>query len=75
MTKAQILREVLELPTADRLDLAMVVWESLESEPSEGPPLQTWHREILDQRIAEDDANPEVGAPWPEVKQRILASL
>jgi len=26
MTKAQILREVLELPTAERLDLAMTVW-------------------------------------------------
>jgi putative addiction module component (TIGR02574 family) len=75
MTKAQILREVLELPTAERLDLAMTVWESLDPGPSEGPPLQTWHKAILDQRIAEDDANPESGAPWPEVKQRILASL
>lgn len=38
-------------------------------------PLPAWQREILDKAIAEDDADPDGGSPWEEVKQRILASL
>jgi putative addiction module component (TIGR02574 family) len=38
-------------------------------------PLPDWQREILDERIAEEDANPDAGSPWHEVKQRIRAHL
>jgi Putative addiction module component len=34
-----------------------------------------WQRKILDERLAEDDANPDAGSYWREVKERILASL
>ncbi|HVR98912.1 MAG TPA: addiction module protein [Thermoanaerobaculia bacterium] len=47
--------------------------EDLEEEPA--LPLPDWQQEILDERIAEDDADPDGGSPWDEVKQRILASL
>jgi putative addiction module component (TIGR02574 family) len=39
------------------------------------PDLSDRLREELDRRIAEDDADPEAGSPWPEVKRRILSSL
>jgi hypothetical protein len=39
------------------------------------PELPAWQRKILDERLAADDAEPEAGAPWQEVKQRILAKL
>jgi len=39
------------------------------------PPLADWQRQLLDERIAEDDAAPDSGSPWPEVKKRILAAL
>jgi len=39
------------------------------------PPIPDWQRLILDERIAADDAEPEAGSSWREVKQRILSSL
>jgi putative addiction module component (TIGR02574 family) len=73
-TKAELQSEALQLPVEDRLDLAEALWESLEQEAVQ-PELPTWQREILDERLAADDAEPEAGAPWQEVKQRILAKL
>jgi putative addiction module component (TIGR02574 family) len=53
---------------------AAALWESLEREPVQ-PALPAWQRAILDQRLAADDAPPEAGSPWEEVKQRILGKL
>ena len=74
MTKTQLKREALQLPVEDRLEIAEAIWESLES-TADQPPLPDWQRQILDERIAEEDANPDVGSPWEEVKRRILAGL
>jgi len=74
MTKAELQSKALKLPIAERLELAEALWESLERE-SVQPPLPTWQCKILDQRLAEDDAAPDTGSPWPEIKQKILASL
>jgi len=48
--------------------------ESLEQEPAQ-PPLPAWQRDLLDERIAADDAEPDAGSSWEEVKRRILATL
>jgi putative addiction module component (TIGR02574 family) len=74
MTKAELESEALRLPVEDRLDLAEALWDSLEREAVQ-PKLPAWQREILDERLAADDAESEAGAPWKEVKQRILAKL
>ena len=74
MTKTEFQSEALQLPVEDRLELAAALWESLEREPVQ-PALPAWQRAILDQRLAADDAAPEGGSPWEEVKQRILAKL
>jgi putative addiction module component (TIGR02574 family) len=37
--------------------------------------LPDWQQQILEERLAEDDADPEAGSSWEEVKERILASL
>jgi putative addiction module component (TIGR02574 family) len=73
MTKAQLKSEALQLPVEDRLEIAEAIWESLEA--AEPPSLPDWQQRLLDERIAEDDADPEAGSPWEEVKQRILTSL
>lgn len=74
MTKAQLKSEALQLPVEERLEIAEAIWESLETAVDQ-PSLPDWQREILDERLAEDDANPDEGSPWEEVKQRILSSL
>lgn len=73
LTKNQLQQSALELSSEERWELAASIWESLEQDAT--LPLSDWERTILDQRIAEDDAEPAVGAPWPEVKKRILAAL
>lgn len=74
MTKTDLQREILRLPVEDRLEVAEAIWDSVErTAPS--PELPEWQRSLLDERIAADDAEPEAGSTWDEVKQRILASL
>ena len=74
MTKTQIQREALQLPVDERLEIAEAIWESVEISAVQ-PPLADWQREILDERMAEDDADPEAGSHWEEVKRRILSAL
>jgi putative addiction module component (TIGR02574 family) len=74
MTKTELRSEALQLPVEDRLELAEALWESLEQEPVQ-PDLPAWQREVLDERLAADEAEPDAGSPWEEVKQRILAKL
>ena len=74
MTKSELQRQALQLPVEERMELAEALWESVEREGDQ-PPLAVWQREILDERLAADEEDPEAGSPWPEVKKRILASL
>ena len=74
MTKTELKSKALQLPVEDRLDLAEALWESLEQELMQ-PELPAWQREILDERLAADDAAPETGAAWEAVKQKILGIL
>ncbi len=73
MTKAQLQEEILELPVEDQLEVVEAIWESLGE--SVEPPLPEWQRNLLDERIAVADFNPEAGTPWPEVKKQALKAL
>lgn len=53
----------------DRLRLIGEIWDSLEA-PGEIPE---WQKRILDERIAEADANPGAGVPWEESMARLRA--
>ena len=73
MTKTDLQRDVLRLPLEDQLDLAGAIWDRVEHTTHQ-PPLPDWQRSLLDERIAADDAEPEAGSSWGEVKQRILSN-
>lgn len=74
MTDARLKRKVLRLSVEERLELAAALWESVEK-AEEQPPLPAWQVATLDERIAADEAAPDQGSPWPEVKRRILNRL
>lgn len=74
MTKDELKREALKLPPEERLKLAEALWESLERDGIQ-PEIPQWQRDLLDERLAEAEANPEAMEPWDEVKRRILSSL
>lgn len=73
MTKAEIQEQVMRLPAEQRLDLAEAIWSSLDD--PDGLPLPGWQRELLDERIAAAEHDPETEIPWSDVKTRALESL
>ncbi|HMQ79653.1 MAG TPA: addiction module protein [Ignavibacteria bacterium] len=67
-----ILKEVLKLPDAEKLELIGDLWDSL-SNPND-IPLTDEQKEELDRRLEAHYKNPESGSSWDEVKARILGS-
>jgi len=65
------LAELLELPVPERAELAQAIWDSIAELP-ESVPLTDREREELDRRLAAYLKDPHQGAPWAEVKARIL---
>ena len=57
------------LSAAERLRLIGEIWDSLSH--AEQIEMSDWHREELDRRLAEADANPGASRPWEEVRQRL----
>lgn len=67
----QITLEQLEkLPFEERLRLAEALWDSLAREPAR-VPVPDWHRELIRERIAVDDAEAGDTETWDEVRRQI----
>jgi len=70
MTRA-ILNELLKLSPAERIELALDLWDSVESE--EPPPLTTEQMQEMERRYADHLLHPEKAFTWEEVKARLMA--
>lgn len=61
------------LSVAQRLELVEDIWDSIDADANaEMLPLTGDERAMLDERIAELEANPSQGDSWPDVRARIL---
>jgi putative addiction module component (TIGR02574 family) len=49
--------EILQLPVEERLRLVQLIWDSVAADPST-VPLGDAHRAVIDERVAEHEANP-----------------
>jgi putative addiction module component (TIGR02574 family) len=58
--------EILQLPVEERLRLVQIIWDSVAADTS-GVPLGDSHRAVIDERLAEHDANPDDVATRDEV--------
>lgn len=58
-----------QLTAEERLRLIEELWDSLDPDQT---PLYDWQREELDRRLDALDEGATTGAPWPEVRDRIL---
>ena len=67
MTKAEIKRQVMELPEQERLEVAEAIWASLDD--LDARPLPSWQRDLLDERLASLET--EDGRDWEDVKAEI----
>ena len=70
MSNSSIPTEILNLSPADRIALATKIWESVADEASVG--MSDEHKRIIDERIAEADANPNSLIPAEEVFRDLL---
>ena len=73
-TKQNIPQEFKDLPVQSRIELVQDLWDFIAESP-EQVPLPDSHKQILDERLAAFEANPDPGKPWPEVREGILKKL
>lgn len=71
MNRAEI-RKLLELPANEKLELAQILWESVEPEDeAHFLSIPDWQRQVLDERLADIDRNPDDEQTWEEVKAEL----
>ncbi len=70
MTKAEIQRQVLDLPEEERLKVAEAIWASLDNQ--DALPLPHWQRDLLDERLASSES--EEGRDWEDLKAEVWPS-
>jgi putative addiction module component (TIGR02574 family) len=63
-----------ELPVEDKIDYVQALWDRIAAR-QEDVPVPEWHREILRERVAAFEANPDEGRPWEEVEADLLKRL
>ena len=63
--------EVRNAPLALKLELVEALWAEITAK-SDSLPLPEWHLREIDQGLAEYDANPREGRPWPEIRDNLL---
>ena len=64
------LAEIAQLSVAERIQLAEDIWDTVAAAPDE-LPLPENQRAELDRRLQAYRNNPEPGASWQEVQQRV----
>ena len=63
-----------ELPVDQQIDYVQALWERIAARESQAP-VPSWHREILDARLAEYEGDPEGGRPWEQVETHLRKRL
>jgi putative addiction module component (TIGR02574 family) len=71
MTRSGV-KELLKLPPEERLEIAQVLWESVEPEDEvRFVSIPAWQRRILEERLEDLDRNPEDEQPWADIRTEI----
>ena len=63
--------ELRDAPLAAKLELVEELWAEIVAK-SDAIPLPDWHVREIDQSLAEYEANPREGKPWPDIRDRLL---
>jgi putative addiction module component (TIGR02574 family) len=63
-----------DLPVEEQIDYVQSLWERIAAKPEEAP-VPEWHREVLEERLAARETNPEPATPWVEVREKIRSKL
>lgn len=63
-----------ELPIDQQIEYVQSLWDRIAASP-EQVPVPDWHREILDERLKDYEANPDAGESWDVVRERLRDKL
>jgi putative addiction module component (TIGR02574 family) len=63
-----------QLSVDEQIDYVQSLWDRIAAS-SDQVPVPEWHREILGERLKEDDRNPDAGESWDVVRERLRDKL
>jgi putative addiction module component (TIGR02574 family) len=67
------LDDLLKLPPAERVEIALALWDSLEDAQLDAlVPLTDEQKTELDHRLPEHEKNPGSAIPWEQVRRDLL---
>jgi putative addiction module component (TIGR02574 family) len=70
--RSDLLDQVQSLSVSERIELVEAIWDTIPSDASlEAVPLSEEHRNELDRRLADLEADPDAWSPWAEVRARL----
>ena len=59
-----------DLSVEEQIDYVQSLWDRIAAGPAE-VPVPEWHREVLDERLKDYEANPDAGDSWDVVRERL----
>jgi putative addiction module component (TIGR02574 family) len=59
-----------DLSVDEQIEYLQSLWDRIAATP-EQVPVPEWHREILDERRKDSEANPDAGDSWDAVRERL----
>lgn len=63
-----------DLSVDEKIDYLQSLWDRLAAGP-ETIPVLDWHREILNERLKDLEADPGAGASWEDVQERLRQKI
>ena len=63
-----------DLSVDEKIDYLQSLWDRIAATP-ETIPVPEWHREILDERLKDLEADPDAGESWEVVQERLRKKL
>ena len=63
-----------DLPVDEQIDYVQNLWDRIAAREDQ-VPVPEWHREILEERLAEYEADPDAGRPWEQVEADLRTRL
>lgn len=63
-----------DLSVDEKIDYLQSLWDRIAASPG-SIPVPDWHREIIDERLKDLEANPDAGDTWEAVQERLRKTI
>ncbi len=63
-----------DLSIEEKIDYVQSLWDYIAADV-DTVPLTEWQKQLLDQRLAAYEKDPDAGVPWEELRERLRSKL